>query len=151
MQNVARKNDTWRKNARVIKHISHNLRWMHAASCLRYNRELSSCIRWQVSREIYKKPELQEVNNMENKDLEMLRDPLEWPQFPILPVKKRGGANGLDDLGVIIASDRTTVFKMNMFEFDEKNIHNGKELRESDVPRVEYNDEESLIAEWRVD
>lgn len=81
-------------------------------------------------------------------DLDHLRDQDHWPNWPILPVKRRNGFDFADraSFGVVVA-DRLTVFLVGMYEIPAGNLF--ETLR--NVEKIDYPSLEALAAEWRVD
>ena len=76
--------------------------------------------------------------------LKLLNDPDEWPQWPALPMKRRGEDGKMPESGVVLEAlgvELTSVFLENMFNGISK-----------DTPRQDYlNFEEMLDDGWEVD
>ncbi len=80
---------------------------------------------------------------MNNQDLEMMKSPLDWPRYPVLPVVSRDGAR----CGILITDGQPFVHVGNMFELETGAI--GELVK--DWPTVIYPSFEELVESWRVD
>lgn len=91
-------------------------------------------------------------------DREFILNPVLWPRWPLLPLKRRNDKNPPFDCGLLIAVDpakgklATTVFCAYLF-----GLQNGKTIKEllidnPNVERIEYDNVDALLADgWVVD
>ncbi len=81
---------------------------------------------------------------MANEDVEMMKSPMDWPRFPMLPVV------GKDEkllTGILITDGEPHVHVGNMFDLGTGPI--GELVK--DWPTVIYSSFEELAESWRVD
>lgn len=80
-------------------------------------------------------------------DLEMMKDPGNWPNWPVLPVKNTKN-DGFPVIGVITCNGLPIVYIKNMFDLVTGKL--SEQLK--DVPMKTYSSFEELIeAGWVVD
>lgn len=84
-----------------------------------------------------------------NVDIEFVRNPKNWPLFPILPVKRPSlNGTGWPELGFMVANGESTVFIGDIHELHFGPL--GPQLEEMDIRR--YDSLECLFSDgWMVD
>jgi hypothetical protein len=90
----------------------------------------------------------------QNRSKEFMLDPNQWPNWPVLPVKRYDGTkpSGFPECAVMVACEGllTTVFMANMYGLVGESV--GAMIRDLEVKRVEYADIDALLDDgWRVD
>ena len=86
------------------------------------------------------------INDVEN-DLEMMTNTMNWPNFPVLPVKRYTKESCMPEAGIMVP-DLPTVFVVNMWDLKSGVLKD--QLK--DVPKKEYATYQELIADgWVVD
>lgn len=81
----------------------------------------------------------------QDRDRDFILSDLEWPRWPLLPVK-RYGTEPMAETGLIQADDKTTVIFGNLFDLP-KTAKDWKALK-----RITYDSIEALLADgWKVD
>ena len=85
----------------------------------------------------------------ETKDLAFLRNPDNWPNWPMLPVVKRHRGTAPFDCGLFIHGLGCKVYNLNMFDLP-KGVDTWQAAVQ-DVEYVEYSCPDDLISDWRVD
>lgn len=79
------------------------------------------------------------------KDVSMMQRPMDWPRWPLLPVKRHMG-KGFPECGFMLEGTGTKVFLMNMFAFAEQK----KPFAE--IPFKQYASFNDIVADgWTVD
>jgi hypothetical protein len=99
--------------------------------------------------------EMDSKNEKENaEDLKLMKDPLSWYRWPILPVKKipdNGGSGGRPEFGFLLAIGKPIVYLKNMYDLQELGVTTVKEIIEK-VAGKEYSSFERIIDDgWIVD
>lgn len=90
-------------------------------------------------------------------DVTMLTEPVDWPNWPVLPVKRN--KPGWPELGVVIDlaglghdSQGVTVWQMNMHEAAVIARHSPNDFVDRTAAHVHFDTaEEAVAAGWRVD
>ena len=78
-------------------------------------------------------------------DKEFIDDPDRWPNWPMLPVKRRDNSLANKNLGLLIDQGKKTrtVFHVYMFDLPDSF---------EDAPKTEYANTDAMVADgWRVD
>lgn len=85
------------------------------------------------------------MDHSQLRDLDMVKDPDRWPQWPILPLK-RGDQN--EEIGFLVASGIPTVYLKNIWALKPGPMRDQLE----GVSNLGYSTFEELISDgWRVD
>lgn len=80
-----------------------------------------------------------------------LEDPMEWPRWPLLPLKKRRGDFHADDFaGFLFAEGKPKVYIGTIFGIRGEKGQKWSEVL-ADHQVVEYSDFDDLLAVWEVD
>ena len=89
-------------------------------------------------------------------DLEMIQDPLRWPCWPVLPMKR--ARDGRHELGLVTADYPHVLIRVGLFEADPTKLvlhqlsNDGKVLREGKDITTAYTDVQALLDDgWIVD
>lgn len=84
-------------------------------------------------------------------DLKLMKDPLSWYRWPILPVKKISGNGERPKLGFLLAIGKPIVYLKNMCDLQELGVTTVKEIMEK-VESKEYANFECIVDDgWIVD
>ena len=76
--------------------------------------------------------------------LAMMKNPNNWPQWPILPIKRPDKQHGME-CAIMYAEGKPVIYFVNMWELS-------KETKWSELPKKIYESFESLLADgWVVD
>ena len=86
------------------------------------------------------------MTDEEQRDIQMIKRPDEWPQWPFLPIKKYADGGGWPKMAIIQASDPCTIIEANLFNLPKA---------EGDfkaLPRKTYQSVEDVVTDgWVVD
>lgn len=94
---------------------------------------------------------MSKINQMFPDHAAMIRDPGQWPKWPLLPVVNRKPV-GMPDGGVLIAGDPTnTVYRINLWSVPS-GVVKDTIVNNPDIPRTTYDSIEAMLqAGWEVD
>lgn len=92
----------------------------------------------------------------EELDLWFLKHPMEWPRWPMLPLKRRNGAKFSDDFycGLFVhglGNGGFRVYKLNMFHLPNSPLIKTWDDAVKHIKFEHYETPEALIAEWKID
>ncbi len=92
------------------------------------------------------------INEKEKgEDLKLIKDPLLWRKWPILPVKKISDNGEIPKFGFLLAIGKPIVYLTNMYDLQDLGITTVKEIMEK-VDSKEYPNFESIVDDgWIVD
>lgn len=85
---------------------------------------------------------------MTRNELEFIKQPQSWPQWPYMPLVKRGGSPFMDGgVGILSSNDvlrsKPVVYLTNLFSIGDRPL--------AEVPSKTYESFEAMLNEWRVD
>jgi hypothetical protein len=84
-------------------------------------------------------------------DLKLMKDPLSWGRWPILPVKKIPDNGERQKVGFLLAIGKPIVYLKNMCDLQELGVTTVKEIMEK-VEGKEYPSFEGIVDDgWTVD
>ena len=84
-------------------------------------------------------------------DLKLMKDPLSWYRWPILPVKKIPDNGERPKFGFLLAIGKPIVYLKNMYDLQELGVTTVKEIMEK-VESKEYPSFDSIVDDgWIVD
>lgn len=84
-------------------------------------------------------------------DLKLMKDPLSWYRWPILPVKKLVENGERPEFGFLLAIGKPIIYLKNMYDLKDLGITTIKEIMEK-VESKEYSSFDSIIDDgWIVD
>ena len=84
-------------------------------------------------------------------DLKLMKDPLSWYRWPILPVKKILDNGGRPECGFLLVIGKPIVYLKNMYNLQELGVITIKEIMEK-VERKEYPSFGGIVDDgWIVD
>jgi len=84
-------------------------------------------------------------------DLKLMKDPLLWYRWPILPVKKIPDNGERPKFGFLLAIGKPIVYLKNMYDLQELGVTTVKEIMEK-VESKEYSSFDSIVDDgWIVD
>ena len=91
----------------------------------------------------------------ENRDLAMMHSPLDWPRWPVLPLKRRKGQSYDHDdyCGFLFSDGKPTVYLHTIFGLGESKDGKGRKWSDVLAPlrKVEYDSLDELVTVWQVD
>jgi len=85
-------------------------------------------------------------------EFDVLKDPLEWPRWPLLPLVHRK-RNDAHNVGLLLADENFAAGKYRVYVGLNMYAISGQKLSDAinGVPVEEYSSLEKLNTEWRVD
>lgn len=84
-------------------------------------------------------------------DLKLIKDPLSWHRWPILPVKKIADNGERPKFGFLLAIGKPIVYLKNMYDLQDLGITTVKEIMEK-IESKEYPSFERIVDDgWIVD
>ena len=84
-------------------------------------------------------------------DVKLMKDPLSWYRWPILPVKKISDDGGRPEFGFLLAIGKPIVYLRNMYDLMDLGVTTVKEIMEK-IEGKEYPSFDSVVDDgWIVD
>jgi hypothetical protein len=84
-------------------------------------------------------------------DLDMMKNPMTWHCWPILPIKKRNESGGRPEFGLLLATKKPVVYLVGMFDLGDLGIKNTADIMKK-VKSTAYSSFEAILDDgWIVD